>query len=47
VNFEFARTEYFRQLADRPQQALPMLKVMATKAINDNQRQVFEMAVLA
>jgi len=47
VNFEFARAEYFRQLADRPQQALPMLKVMATKAINDNQRQVFEMAVLA
>gem|GEM_PF-3034805 len=39
--------EYFRQLADRPQQALPYLKVMATKAINDKQWQVFEMAVLA
>ena len=46
VNFEFARVEYFRQLADRPQQALPFLKVMATKAINDTQRQVFETAVL-
>jgi hypothetical protein len=39
--------EYFRQLADRPQQALPYLKVMATKAINDTQWQVFEHAVLA
>jgi len=47
ANFEFARVEYFRQLADRPQQALPYLKVMATKAINDKQWQVFEMAVLA
>ena len=47
ANFEFARVEYFRQLADRPQQALPYLKVMATKAINDTQWQVFEMAVLA
>ena len=47
VNFEFARNEYFRQLADRPQQALPFLKVMATKAINDTQWQVFETAVLA
>ncbi len=46
VNFEFARVEYFRQLADRPQQALPFLKVMATKAINDTQWQVFETAVL-
>lgn len=47
ANFEFARVEYFRQLADRPQQALPYLKVMATKAINDTQWQVFDMAVLA
>ncbi len=47
ANFEFARVEYFRQLADRPQQALPYLKVMATKAINDTQWQVFETAVLA
>lgn len=47
VNFEFARVEYFRQLADRPQQALPFLKVMATKAINATQRQVFETAVMA
>lgn len=47
VNFEFARVEYFRQLADRPQQALPFLKVMATKAINDTQWQVFETAVMA
>jgi hypothetical protein len=46
VNFEFARVEYFRQLADRPQQALPFLKVMATKAINDTQWQVFETAVM-
>ncbi|MCX6823849.1 MAG: hypothetical protein NT085_01880 [candidate division SR1 bacterium] len=46
VNFEFARVEYFRQLADRPQQALPFLKVMATKAINAQQWQVFETAVL-
>lgn len=47
VNFEFARVEYFRQLADRPQQAIPFLKVMATKAINDTQWQVFETAVMA
>lgn len=47
ANFEFARVEYFRQLADRPQQALPYLKVMATKAVNDTQWQVFESAVLA
>lgn len=47
ANFEFARVEYFRQLADRPQQAIPYLKVMATKAINDTQWQVFETAVLA
>ena len=46
-NFEFARVEYFRLLADRPQQALPFLKVMATKAINDTQWQIFETAVLA
>lgn len=47
ANFEFARIEYFRQLVDRPQQALPYLKVMAMKAINDTQWQVFETAVLA
>lgn len=47
ANFEFATVEYFRQLSDRPQQALPFLKVMATKAINDTQWQVFESAVLA
>ena len=47
VNFEFATVEYFRLLADRPQQALPFLKVMATKAINDKQWHVFETAVLA
>ena len=46
ANFEFARVEYFRQLADRPQQAIPYLKVMATKAINNTQWQVFETAVL-
>lgn len=46
VNFEFARVEYFRLLADRPQQALPFLKVMATKAINSTQWQVFETAVM-
>lgn len=46
VNFEFARVEYFRQLADRPQQALPFLKVMATKAINPTQWKVFETAVM-
>ncbi len=46
VNFEFARVEYFRLLADRPQQALPFLKIMATKAISDTQRQVFDAAVL-
>jgi hypothetical protein len=34
-------------LADRPQQALPYLKVMATKAINNAQWEVFNMAVLA
>lgn len=47
VNFEFASVEYFRQLADRTQQAIPYLKVMATKAINATQWQVFETAVLA
>lgn len=47
ANFEFARVEYFRLLPDRPQQALPYLKVMAMKAINDTQWQVFETAVLA
>ncbi len=47
VNFEFARVEYFKFLADRPQQALPYLKVMATKAINNIQWEVFETAVLA
>jgi len=47
ANFEFARVEYFRLLADRPQQALPFLKTMAMKAINDTQWQVFETSVLA
>ncbi len=46
ANFEFARVEYFRQLADRPQQALPFLKVMATKATKPGEWEVFETAVL-
>lgn len=46
ANFEFARVEFFRLLPDRPQQALPYLKVMGMKAINDAQWQAFEASVL-
>lgn len=45
--FEFARWEYFRMIWDRPQQAIPFLKVMATKATNDSQWRTFEIAVMA
>ncbi|MEI7919477.1 MAG: hypothetical protein WCH65_04705 [bacterium] len=34
-------------MADRPQQALPFLKVMATKATTATEWEVFETAVLA
>jgi hypothetical protein len=47
ASFDFARAEFFRLLGDRPQQAIPFLKVMATKAISDNQWKTFEMAVMA
>jgi len=45
-SFDFARAEYFRLLGDRPQQAIPFLKVMAMKAMNESQWKVFEMAVM-
>lgn len=45
-SFELARFEYFRLLADRPQQAIPCLKQIATKAVTPNQRKVFEWAVI-
>lgn len=44
--FDFARSEYFRLLGDRPQQAIPFLKTMATKAVNNSQWKVFESAVM-
>jgi len=47
ASFDFARAEYFRLLSDRPQQAVPFLKVMAMKAMNGSQWKVFEMAVMA
>lgn len=46
TNFEFARFEFFRLLNDRPQKAIPYLKVMAEKAITAEQRKTFEYAVL-
>ena len=46
ASFDFARAEYFRLLGDRPQQAVPFLKTMATKAMNPSQWKVFEMAVM-
>ncbi|HCY20360.1 TPA: hypothetical protein DIC40_00510 [Patescibacteria group bacterium] len=45
-SFELARFEYFRLLADRPQQAIPCLKQIAAKAVTPNQWRVFESAVL-
>lgn len=45
-SFELARFEYFRLLADRPQQAIPCLKQIAAKAVTPNQWKVFESAVL-
>lgn len=47
ASFEFARGEFFRLLSDRPQQAIPFLKVMATKAVSPGQWKTFEMAVMA
>jgi len=47
ASFEFARGEFFRFLPDRPQQAIPYLRVMATKAMNDSQKKAFEVAVMA
>lgn len=45
-SFELARFEYFRLLADRPQQAIPCLKQIAAKAVTPSQRKVFEWAVI-
>jgi hypothetical protein len=45
--FEFARWEFFRLIWDRPQQAIPFLKAMATKAMSDSQWKAFEVAVMA
>jgi hypothetical protein len=47
ASFDFARAEFFRLLESRPQQAIPFLKVMATKAVSQGQRKIFEMAVMA
>ncbi len=47
ASFDFARAEFFRLLWDRPQQAVPFLKVMAMKATSPSQWRTFEMAVMA
>ncbi len=46
TNFEFARFEYFRLIAERPVQAIPYLKVMAEKAISDRDWKIFEQWVV-
>lgn len=45
-SFELARFEYFRLLADRPQQAIPCLRQMACKAVTPTQWEAFESGVL-
>jgi len=47
ASFEFARSEFFRLLSDRPQQAIPFLKTMALKAVSDSQWKTFEVAVMS
>jgi hypothetical protein len=47
TNFEYARFEFFRLASDRPQQAIPNLKMMAEKAVNEDQWRLIESAVLA
>jgi len=48
TNFEFARYEYDRFIrSNRPQQAIPFLKVMAQRAVSSNQFQILQMYVIS
>ncbi|MEI6425778.1 MAG: hypothetical protein WCO66_00325 [Candidatus Absconditabacteria bacterium] len=46
ISSELARFEYFRLLADRPQQAIANLKIFAEKAVTKSQWKTFESMVL-